>query len=197
MKLLIASNNSGKIQEFATLFQEQGIELCSLADFNIVSPPETATTFAGNALIKAQHGANASGLITISDDSGFEVAALDNAPSVYSARWANGNYPQAFKKIQTLLGKSWQNHGEASFQCVLCLYFLSGEYQFFSGSCKGKVTFPSKGNNGFGYDSIFIPQGANKTFAEMLPEEKAKYSHRAKALAKLHSYLQQHPLSSQ
>lgn len=195
MKLLIASNNKGKIQEFTTLFHNNNVELCKLADFNIVSPPENAETFAGNALIKAEHGAKASGLITISDDSGFEVVALDNAPSVYSARWANGNYPKAFQKIQSLLGQSWQNHAEASFQCVLCLYFLNQEYKFFTGSCKGKVTFPARGNNGFGYDSIFIPEGANKTFAEMLPQEKAKYSHRAKALAKLQSYLQQHPLT--
>lgn len=194
MKLLIASNNQGKIQEFATLLQGQKAELCKLADFNLDSPPETADTFEGNALIKAQHGALATGLITISDDSGFEVAALDNAPSVYSARWANGNYPKAFQKIQALLGKNWHNHAEATFQCVLCLYFPSKEYKFFTGSCEGKVTFPARGNNGFGYDSIFIPKGDTKTFAEMLPAEKAKYSHRAKALAKLQTYFQQNPL---
>ncbi|MDR2007717.1 MAG: RdgB/HAM1 family non-canonical purine NTP pyrophosphatase [Alphaproteobacteria bacterium] len=190
MKLLLASHNKNKLVELKYLLGEFNMEIVSSADFNLSEPVEDGDTFEANALIKAKQSAEQTGLLSLSDDSGFAVEAIGGQPGVYSARWAvDGNYSVAFERIQKLLAEANTPTRAAKFVSVLCLYNPTDKsHKFFRGEVLGEVVFPPRGNNGFAYDTVFIPLGHNKTFAEMSFEEKNSMSHRNLALAKLKEY---------
>jgi len=184
-KLLVASSNKGKIIEIQDLLNKYNVEPIAPNNFNISVPEETGATFIDNAVIKARHYCLKSGLPALADDSGLCVDVLGGLPGIYSARWADdGNdFASAMARIQQeTLGKSNLN---AHFVCALSLCWPDGHVENFEGFAYGRLTFPLRGDNGFGYDPIFIPEDYDITFAEMKLEEKHKISHRAAAFAKL------------
>ena len=189
-KLVIASHNAGKLVEMAELLAPFGITVTSAGDHNLEEPEETEDNFAGNARIKAHFAAKATGLPAISDDSGITVDALDGAPGVYTADWAeakNGrDFPMAMKKVWDLLEvKSAPEPRTAAFNCTLCLAWPDGHDEIFHGQVSGRLVWPMRGAQGFGFDPVFLPNGETKTFGEMDPERKKAISHRADAFTKL------------
>lgn len=186
-KLVIASHNDGKIKEINALLSPYGIEAAAANKMGLADPEETGKTFAENALIKAKAAAEASGLPALSDDSGLEVAALDGAPGVYSARWAGAprDFGAAMRKIEDALRDKAAGDDKARFVCALCLAWPDGRRRIFEGEVRGTLTFPPRGDKGFGYDPIFIPAGYAITFGEMDPTEKHAISHRADAFRKM------------
>lgn len=188
-KWVLASHNAGKVKELAELLAPYGIELSSAADHKVPEPEETESTFAGNAKLKALHTAKQTKLPALADDSGLAIDALDGAPGVYSARWAGPekDFTLAMERIrETLVDAGTHPIGaEAAFICNLCLAEPDGKTQQFEGRVEGTLTFPPRGDLGFGYDPIFIPEGHNQTFGEMQPAEKHAISHRANAFNKL------------
>lgn len=183
--LLIGSHNKKKIEEIASLLSPFVSHFKNAGDLNLDEPEETGTTFEENAKIKAVTLAQETGLPTLSDDSGFCVEALDGAPGVYSARWAiphegaERDFVYAQEKVWDKI-KDQKNHS-ASFQSVLCLAWPDGEAVFAHGVIKGTVVWPPRGDRGFGYDPIFVPEGHSRTFAEMSFDEKQSMSHRRRA----------------
>lgn len=191
-KLVLASHNKGKLKEFAELLGPLGIEVVSAADLGISEPEETGLTFTANAQLKARHSAMISGEYALSDDSGLVIDALGGAPGIYSARWAgpNKDFREAFSRIRReLKNKNAPLDSPAYFACVLCLCAPDGTCREFEGRVEGRLRFPPKGTKGFGYDPIFIPDGHEKTFAEINPEIKNKMSHRARAFEKFLRYI--------
>jgi XTP/dITP diphosphohydrolase len=193
-RLLLASHNKGKLAEIATLVRPHGVEVISAAEFGLEAPDEDAPDFAGNARIKALAAAQASGLPALSDDSGFCVAALDGAPGVLSARWAEPghDFAGAMARVQKELARKLpgQGPGEESdrrawFVCALCLGWPDGHADTFVGRVDGAVCWPPRGDRGFGYDPMFVPDGQALTFGEMTQAEKHAVSHRARAFAQL------------
>lgn len=191
-KLVIASHNEGKVAEIGELIAPLGIHAISAAKAGIDEPEETGATFAENAELKARHSAAKSGLCALADDSGLAVAGLDGAPGIYSARWAgpNKDFGAAFERIRNELEQRACTDLSASFICALCLCMPSGESHVFEGRIDGTLVFPPRGERGFGYDPIFIPEGYNITFAEIDPQEKNRISHRARAFAKFLDFLE-------
>lgn len=167
------------------MFAPYGVEVVSAADLNLAEPAETETTFIGNALIKARAAALASGLPVLADDSGLCVNALDGNPGVYTADWAgpNRDYPAAMARVHQELGDAVDR--SAYFIAVLALVLPNGEHHVFEGRCAGDIVWPPRGNDGHGYDPFFIPQSETRSFGEMTLDEKAKFSHRARAFAAL------------
>lgn len=189
-KLVMASHNKGKLREIAALLAPFGITVSSAADHGLEEPEETEDTFAGNARIKAHYAATETGLPALSDDSGITVDALDGQPGVYTADWAetpNGrDFPMAMAKTWKLLeDKQAPLPRTAAFNCTLCLAWPDGHDEVFVGRVDGQVTWPIRGNEGFGYDPMFIPNGFDITFGEMDPVKKQAMSHRSDAFAKL------------
>lgn len=189
-KLVIASHNQGKVREIRTLLAPYGIEPVSAGDLGLPEPEETGTTFAENALIKARASAEGSGLVALADDSGLCVAALDGAPGVYTADWAETpdgrNWYLAMEKVETRLKALGKNvDRSARFVCTLALCWPDGETALFEGTVAGTLTWPPRGTLGFGYDPVFVSNGQTKSFAEIPPETKHGISHRAEAFAKL------------
>lgn len=184
-KLLLATNNKGKVAELAQLLEPFGIEVITAASMNIPSPDETGDTFEDNSREKALYYASIANLPALADDSGLCVTALDGAPGVYSARWAGveQDYAMAMGQVQNMLGES--SDRTAKFKCVLTLAWPDGHTEVFHGEIPGEIATFSRGESGFGYDSIFIPEGHDRTFAEMEPIEKQTISHRARALEAL------------
>jgi XTP/dITP diphosphohydrolase len=184
-KLLIASHNAGKVREITELLLPFGLEIISAADLKIEEPEENESTFEGNARLKALYCAKASQLPSLADDSGLVVPALNGQPGVYSARWAGPekDFNMAMQRLESEL--SGQSNRSAYFICTLALAWPDGYVEIFEGRWDGMLTFPARGANGFGYDPIFIPNGCQVTAAEMMPQEKRKQSHRAKAFKKL------------
>lgn len=189
-KLVIASHNKGKLREISTLLEPFGVTVSSAGDFGLTEPEETEDSFAGNARIKAHFAAKATGLPALSDDSGISVDALDGAPGVYTADWAeteNGrDFIMAMEKVWTKLEA--QNAPEprtASFICTLCLAWPDGHDEVFEGRVSGRIVWPMRGTHGFGYDPMFQPDGESDTFGEMDPEKKHGMSHRADAFSQL------------
>ena len=189
--LLIATNNKGKLSEIKKLLPRY-ITFYSPKDFNLIEPIENEKTFEGNAAIKAKYCAKKSKLISLSDDSGLEISNLNGEPGIYSARWAGEkkDFKLAIKKIYSKLKKKkkMNKKNNARFYCSLAIAFPNGKYKTFSGIVNGKISKVFKGNNGFGYDPIFIPNGHKKTFGEMKPNLKDKISHRYKAFNKIKRY---------
>ena len=187
-KLVVASHNPGKIREIADLVEPYGLEVVSAADLALPEPEETETTFAGNARLKAVTAAKAAGLPALSDDSGLEVEALGGQPGVYSARWAGPekDFNLAMKRVADELNVAgaWKEPGpRANFTCALCLAWPDGEAHIFEGKVFGRLVWPPRGDRGFGYDPMFLPDGETLTFGEMDPADKHAISHRARAFA--------------
>lgn len=184
-ELIIASHNQGKIAEFKNMLSPLGVKVYSADDFNLPDVEETGTTFAENAALKAETLAKLSGKPCLADDSGLCVDALNGAPGVYSARYApNRNFDIAIQKLISELKTNGNSDWSAHFSCVLALQIPDQPIRFFEGRVDGYITSNRRGDNGFGYDPIFIPQGYNQTFAEMSPKEKASISHRGRAIQK-------------
>ena len=184
-KIVIASHNPGKVGEIATLLAPFGTEVLAAADLALGEPEETGNTFAANAELKARAAAEASGLPALADDSGLQVAALDGKPGIFSARWAGPekDFQKAMRKVEDALpGKDDRG---AAFTCALALAWPDGHLETFEGHVHGRLVWPPRGDKGFGYDSIFVPDGYRITFGEMAPEDKHRISHRADAFRKL------------
>lgn len=188
MKLVFATNNLNKLAEVQKMLPTT-IELLSLKDINCFDDiEETATTLEGNAQIKANHISEKYGYNCFADDTGLEVPALNGAPGVYSARYA-GEPTNAENNMQKLLNELHnKTNRNAQFRTSVCLN-LNGEQFLFDGVCKGQILSEKQGEQGFGYDPIFQPEGYNNSFAEMTAEEKNKISHRGLAIQQLVSFL--------
>jgi XTP/dITP diphosphohydrolase len=186
-RMVVASHNSGKVREIGELLAPFGVEAISAASLNLPEPEETETTFVGNAELKARAAANASGLPALADDSGLEVFALDRAPGVYSARWAGPekDFKSAMACVWRELEEKSASDFSARFVCVLSLAQPNGAVESFEGETRGHIVWPARGDKGFGYDPIFVPEGHVKTFGEMSAQEKLPLTHRARAFEKL------------
>ena len=187
-ELVIASHNKGKLREISELLQHFSLKITSSADYGLSEPEETEDSFEGNALLKARYTAMATGKACLADDSGLSVTALGGLPGIYSARWAGDNkdFNYAMGRVeQDLLAKGTEDYS-ASFFCALAFVVPEKNYEtVFLGEIKGHLTFPPRGDRGFGYDPIFIAQGMDKTFAEIDPVYKHSISHRADAFRQL------------
>jgi XTP/dITP diphosphohydrolase len=183
-KLVIASHNPGKVVEIGALLAPYRIDAVGAAALGLPEPEETGTTFEANAELKARAAAEASELPALADDSGLVVPALDGAPGIYSARWAGPkkDFRVAMERVQRELG---DRDRHAHFVAVLALAWPDGEIARFRGEVYGTLTWPPRGERGFGYDPIFIADGYEKTFGELDPDLKHRISHRARAFAKL------------
>ena len=184
--LVIATHNPGKVREIGDLLAPYGIETRSAGELDLAEPEETGATFAENAILKARAAAKASGLPALADDSGLCVASLDGAPGIHSARWAgpDKDFPSAMERVRRELEEKGSLDVSAKFVCVLALAASDGEAETFEGEIVGRVIFPPRGNKGFGYDPIFVPQGFTQTFGEIDPARKHAMSHRARAFEK-------------
>lgn len=189
--LILASHNKGKLKEIEALLKPFNVKIISAIDFGLEEPEETEDTFIGNALLKARAAAAASGFVSLADDSGLEVHALNGAPGIYSARWAIDpntgvrDFGYAMKRIEKELEKNQAKDFSARFICVLALVWPNGEEKYFEGIVDGTLKFPPNGDRGFGYDPIFVANGETQTFGQMDPDTKHAMSHRANAFAKL------------
>lgn len=182
-RIVLATHNAGKLEEFRRLLAPTGIEIVSAAALSLPEPDETADSFAGNAAIKALAAARAADMPALSDDSGFCVAALDGRPGIYSARWAGpgGDMDHAMRRVHDEMGDTADQR--AAFVAVLCIAWPDGETRCVEGRCEGAVVWPPRGTGGHGYDPIFCPTGETRSFAEMTADEKNTISHRGRALA--------------
>ena len=185
--LVVASHNQGKVREIRALLGPHGIIAESAGALGLPEPEETGLTFAANAEIKAHASAKGSGHAALADDSGLCVEALDGAPGIYSARWAGPtkDFRIAMTRIHDELRHKGLMTSKAKFVCALTVALPSGEFQTFEGEVHGRLTFPPRGDHGFGYDPIFMADGMEETFAEIDPARKHAMSHRAKAFEKL------------
>jgi XTP/dITP diphosphohydrolase len=189
-RLVVATHNPGKARELAEILENRFV-LVSAGELGLSEPDETETTFVGNALLKARAAAEASGLIALADDSGLSVAALDGAPGIYSARWAGPgkDFAVAMKKVEERLEETGAQDFSAWFTSALAVAWPGGPMVVVEGRVDGTLTFPPRGDRGFGYDPIFVPEGETLTFGEMDPAVKDGMSHRARAFAKLKAAL--------
>jgi XTP/dITP diphosphohydrolase len=196
-KLVIATHNPGKLAEMRELLAPYGIDAISASDLKLPEPDETGMSFRENARIKAEAATTASGLPSFSDDSGLAVDALDGAPGIYSARWAgpDKNFPRAMETIEQKLGArgaTTPDRRKAQFVSALCVAWPDGHTEEFEARVDGTLVWPPRGDQGFGYDPMFLPDGHTRTFGEMPSEEKhglpprgKGLSHRARAFVKL------------
>jgi XTP/dITP diphosphohydrolase len=194
-KIVLASHNKGKLREIAALLEPFGIEAVPASAFGLAEPAETEDSFVGNALLKARFAAEGAGLPALSDDSGLCVAALGGEPGVYTADWAETptgrDWMLAMQKVEDRLQAFGPETSRAAeFVCVLALVWPDGREETFEGRMPGSLTWPPRGELGFGYDPVFVPEGHTQTFAEMDPAEKHAISHRARAFAKLKAALE-------
>ena len=199
-KIVVASHNEGKLREFSDLMAPFGFEAKSAKELGLPEPDETGTTFEENAYIKAFAAASATGLPALSDDSGLVVDALDGAPGVYTANWAERpdgtrDFGMAMQRTETELqqrGATEPGQRTGRFVAVICLAWPDGEAEYFRGEAEGHLVWPPRGDSGFGYDPVFLPDGHVRTFGEMTAEEKHGWkpgqaealSHRARAFQK-------------
>ncbi len=189
-RLIIASHNAGKVREIGALLEPFGANVVSAGELGLPEPDETEDTFVGNARIKAHAAAQGAGLPALSDDSGLSVDALDGAPGVYTADWAETPNGRDFEMAMTKVWTRLEDIGApeprtAQFRCTLCLAWPDGEDVVVEGLAPGRVVWPMRGKNGFGFDPMFLPEGKSETFGEKNPNEKHAISHRADAFAKL------------
>ena len=193
-KLVLATNNQNKLREVREILMPLGIEVLSQQDAGVsVDPEENGTTFAANAEIKARAVYEEVKLPVIADDSGLCVDALDGAPGVYSARFAgeDGNDEKNNEKLLNLLSDLPYKERRAKFVSVITMVFPDGESITARGECPGHIIDAPVGENGFGYDPLFVPDGFQRTFAQLSPEEKNEISHRANALVELERLLKE------
>lgn len=189
-RLVVATHNPGKVRELIEILEGR-FDLVSAGELNLPEPDETETTFVGNALLKARAAADASGLVALADDSGLSVTALDGAPGIFSARWAGPekDFAMAMRKVEQRLEEVGADDVSAWFTSALAVAWPHGPAVVVEGRVDGALTFPPRGEKGFGYDPIFIPQGHDVTFGEMDPAAKDGMSHRARAFEKLKAAL--------
>ena len=186
MTLVVASHNKGKVWEINQLIAPYGLNAASASPLGLAEPEETEPTFEGNAKLKAVAAADGSGLPALADDSGLEVACLGGAPGIFSARWAGPqkDFGLAMEKVakEITARHGWSVPGpRANFVSVLCLAWPDGETATFEGKVFGRLVWPPRGGNGFGYDPMFVPDGHDVTFGEMEPAGKYAISHRTRA----------------
>ncbi|WP_164216882.1 XTP/dITP diphosphatase [Virgibacillus sp. YIM 98842] len=192
-QILIATRNKGKAEEFKAFFSGYGIKALSLLDLaeEIPDIQETGSTFEENAAIKAEQIANYLSIPVLADDSGLMIDQLDGRPGIYSARYAgdmkddNANMEKVLNELKTVPG----DKRTARFICVLAVAIPGEETIFRTGYCEGSIAFSKKGNNGFGYDPIFVPEGYEETMAEISSEEKNQISHRKHAISHLEDWI--------
>ena len=193
-KLLIGTNNIGKLREIRSLLPKN-IEIHSTSEFNLKSPIENGKTFKENSLIKSKYFSKKTGLICLADDSGLEIDLLDKNPGIYSARWGgrHGDFNKAIKKVYRELSKKDKNCKNkkirARFVCALSISYLDKKIACVQSKIEGFISVEPKGTNGFGYDPIFVPKGKRQTFGEMEPVKKYKMDHRYFAFKKLRKFL--------
>ncbi len=185
--LVVASHNAGKVREIRELLAPFGIETLSAGDLGLDEPEETGETFRANAELKALAAAQASGKPALADDSGLCVEALNNAPGIYSARWAGPqkDFDFAMERVRLGLVEEGTLDTRAHFICGLALAWPDGHIDYFEGRVDGELVWPPRGDKGFGYDPMFVPNGFDETFGEMEPERKHAMSHRADAFRQL------------
>ena len=190
MRLVAATHNPGKAREIEALL-DGNYRIVTAGSLNLPEPDETESTFVGNAMLKARHAAEASGEVSLADDSGLSVAALDGAPGIYSARWAGPtkDFALAMKKVEERLEEVGATDRRAWFTSALAVAWPDGPCVVVEGRIDGDLVFPPRGDRGFGYDPIFRPEGSDLTFGEMDPAEKDALSHRARAFARLKAAL--------
>jgi XTP/dITP diphosphohydrolase len=188
-RLVIATHNSGKLRELRAFLGPVAVDFVSAGELGVPEPEETGDSFEANARLKAEACAAATGLPSLADDSGIEVHALGGAPGIYSARWAGEtrDFRAAMARVERELAEIGAFDGEtpprANFNSTLCIAMPDGQTECFEGKVFGQLTFPPRGDKGFGYDPIFVPDGYSETFGEMEPELKDAISHRALAFA--------------
>lgn len=194
LEILVASNNSHKIDEFKSYFSKYQVKVYSLKDLNIdIDVDETGLTFKENAFLKADALRKLTDKVIISDDSGLEIKSLDNFPGIYSSRFMfNSPYSEKFIKINEMLGEFKSR--ECRFNSTLCVINLLKEPIYFVGYAYGEILKEPRGNSSFGYDPIFYSIEAKKSFAELDIEEKNKVSHRGKAIKKLIEFMEDNDL---
>ena len=186
-RLVLATHNNGKLREIKELLADQKIEIHSAGELGLDEPEETETTFIGNARLKAMAASKATGLAALADDSGLVVDALGGAPGIYSARWAGPtkDFTMAMQRVETECAASGSGNRIAHFICALSLVWPDGKDVTVEGRIDGSLVWPPRGDNGFGYDPIFIADGYRQTFGEMESAEKHAIGHRADAFAQL------------
>ena len=192
-KILVGTNNSGKLKEIRDLLPKN-LKIYSTSDFKIKSPTENGKTFEENSLIKARFFSKRSKMICLSDDSGLEIDILEGSPGIYSARWGGkkGNFTKAMNRVFKELDKKKENWKtkriKARFICALTIYGPNQKTVSSVGKIEGHISPSIKGENGFGYDPIFIPKGKKITFGEMKASQKYKIDHRFKAFKKIKKF---------
>ena len=188
-EILIGTNNIGKYEEISDLLPKE-IKKYSPKEFQIKTPEETGKSFEQNSFIKASYFSKKTNLVCLSDDSGLEINLLKGAPGIYSSRWSGekNNFTLAIKKIYKemyKIKKNWSQDNLARFVCCLTLFWPNGKNYVSTGTVEGKISKNARGNRGFGYDPIFIPNGYTKTFGEMNPKLKMSIDHRNQAFKKM------------
>ena len=188
-EILIGTNNIGKYEEIIDLLPKE-IKKSSPKEFQIKTPEETGKSFEQNSFIKASYFSKKTNLVCLSDDSGLEINLLKGAPGIYSSRWSGekNNFTLAIKKIYKemyKIKKNWSQDNSARFVCCLTLFWPNGKNYVSTGTVEGKISKNARGNRGFGYDPIFIPNGYTKTFGEMNPKLKMSIDHRNQAFKKM------------
>jgi XTP/dITP diphosphohydrolase len=191
--LVAATHNPGKAREIAALLEGR-FQTVTAGSLGLPEPDETETTFIGNAVLKARAAADASGMVAIADDSGLSVTALGGDPGVLSARWAEiepgrRDFDFAMRKLEEALKAAGASDTHAWFSCALAVAWPQGPVVAVEGRVDGQLSFPPRGDNGFGYDPIFVAQGHHLTFGQMQPDQKDAISHRALAFEKLKAAL--------
>lgn len=183
--LLIATHNAGKLRELEALLAPFAVAAVSAGALGLAEPAETGDDFRANAALKARAAAAAAGLPALADDSGLAVRALGGRPGIHSARWAGPerDFAAAMARVRRELGA--RPDTGARFECALALCWPDGHCESFAGRVSGRLTWPPRGGNGFGYDPIFVPDGHARTFGEMAPAAKQPLTHRARAFARL------------
>lgn len=189
-RIVAATHNPGKVREIAALLGGR-FDMVAAGALGLAEPDETEQTFAGNALVKARAAADAAGLVALADDSGLSVSALGGAPGIYSARWAgpSRDFAHAMRLVEQRLAESESDDPGAWFTSALAVAWPDGPAVVVVGRVDGTLTFPPRGDKGFGYDPIFVPDGFTRTFGEMDEREKETLSHRGRAFAKLKAAL--------
>jgi len=193
LKLLIGSNNQGKIKEIRDLLPKY-LDIFTPKDLHLKSPKENGKSFDKNSLIKAKYFSKKSKIICLADDSGLEIDLLNGAPGIHSARWGGkkSNFNLAIKKVYKELNKKnkfwFKKKQRAKFKCVVTIYWPNNKFVSVKGQVEGSISRTKKGNNGFGYDSIFIPKNYKITFGQMKISKKYKIDHRFKAFKKIKKF---------
>lgn len=189
--LVVATHNEGKLKELRPLLEPLGIKIFSAKDMELPEPEETEGTFVGNAVLKARAAVRGSGHVALADDSGLSVDALCGAPGVHSARWAiNRDQPEAPRDFNMAMERVHREMGnnknrKAQFICAIALSWPDGHDEYVEGIIDGTIVWPPRGEKGFGYDPIFMPDGHDRTFGEMDAAEKEDISHRRIAIEKI------------